>query len=29
MERLVPQETDVRTLSRLALAFVGDGVYGG
>ena len=27
MERLVPQETDVRTLSPLALAFVGDGVY--
>lgn len=27
MERLYPKEVDVRTLSPLALAFVGDGVY--
>lgn len=27
MERLYPQETDLHTLSPLALAFVGDGVY--
>ncbi len=27
MERLYPQEVDVHTLSPLALAFVGDGVY--
>ena len=27
MDRLVPMEIDVRTLSPLALAFVGDGVY--
>ena len=28
MERLYPQNIDIRTLSPLALAFVGDGVYG-
>ncbi len=27
MERLYPKEVDVRTVSPLALAFVGDGVY--
>ena len=27
MERLYPQELDIHTLSPLALAFVGDGVY--
>mgnify|MGYP000891074055 CR=1 FL=1 len=27
MERLYPKEVDVHTLSPLALAFVGDGVY--
>lgn len=27
MDRLYPQETDMHTLSPLALAFVGDGVY--
>lgn len=27
MERLYPMEVDVRTVSPLALAFVGDGVY--
>jgi len=27
MERLYPQEVDLHTLSPLALAFVGDGVY--
>ncbi len=27
MERLYPKEVDVRTISPLALAFVGDGVY--
>ena len=27
MERLYPQEIDLHTLSPLALAFVGDGVY--
>ncbi len=27
MDRLVPQEVDLRTLSPLTLAFVGDGVY--
>lgn len=27
MERLYPKDVDVRTLSPLALAFVGDGVY--
>lgn len=27
MDRLYPQDIDVRTLSPLALAFVGDGVY--
>ena len=28
MERLFPMDVDVRTLSPLTLAFVGDGVYG-
>ena len=27
MERLIPHDVDVRTLSPLTLAFVGDGVY--